>query len=51
MLLDKIKDLFYILTNELIEQEYLPKRFDGWLKINLFNGKITNVEKKDNLKF
>ena len=50
-MLDKIKNVFYILLTGLMEHGYLPERFTGKIIIHLLNGKINDVEKRDNLKF
>ncbi len=51
IIIDKIKDLFYILINELMKQNYIGQRFTGKIIVNMLNGKINEVEKRDNLKF
>ncbi len=51
IIIDKIKDLFYILINGLIEHNYISQRFTGKIITHMLNGRITEIEKRDNLKF
>ena len=50
-MLDKLKKVFYILINELMEHNYISQRFTGKVIIHLLNGKINEIERRDNLKF
>ncbi len=51
IIIDKAKKILYICAVGLIECGWLDSRFTGKMVVNFLNGKITNVEKPDNLKF
>ena len=51
IIIDKIKKAAYILIIALIELKWINQRFTGKIIINMLNGKINEIERRDNLKF